>query len=231
MKTRVVFLGGLAIFLIGFSHPAFSSGIQMLPPLQNDGTNDICASSQGNKVLTWDGLTPLKCNPNVTVDTHGRVGVGTASPQAMLDVSGGVKVSNDVAACSAVKAGTIRWNGSAMQYCNGAAWQAFGGAEPVNSAECGEGTLVQWNNATKTSSCKPIYQAMSCVTKTASIWQEAALSCDPGYYVVAGSCWRTEGSGGGINGGLIVGDRISKTEYRCRIEGAAATNIFVTCCR
>jgi len=57
----------------------------------------------------------------VTVDTTGKVGVGTVTPQAALDVNGSVKVGND-SVCNAAKQGAIRWSGTAFQGCDGSAW-------------------------------------------------------------------------------------------------------------
>ena len=97
----------------------------MLPPAQSDNGSAICASSEGDKILTWDGASSIKCNKDSTIDSSGNMGVGTASPRAKLDVGGGVKIGNDSDACAATKSGTVRWDGSTMEYCNGTAWVGF----------------------------------------------------------------------------------------------------------
>lgn len=56
----------------------------------------------------------------------GNVGVGTQTPATRLDVAGGVRIGSEGAACAIGLAGTLRYNGSAVEYCNGSAWQAFG---------------------------------------------------------------------------------------------------------
>ena len=56
----------------------------------------------------------------------GNVGVGTTNPTSKLQVAGGVQIGADGAGCSAEKAGTLRYNGANVEYCNGSAWQAFG---------------------------------------------------------------------------------------------------------
>ena len=43
-----------------------------------------------------------------------------------LTVSGGLRISMESAACSAGLAGTIRYNGGIVEYCNGTIWSAFG---------------------------------------------------------------------------------------------------------
>ena len=52
---------------------------------------------------------------------NGNVGVGTAAPASKFSVAGGVQVGNDTSACTAAKAGTLRWNSGSMQVCDGVA--------------------------------------------------------------------------------------------------------------
>ena len=40
-----------------------------------------------------------------------------------------IQVGNDSATCASGKAGAIRWNGSAVQYCSGSAWGALGASQ------------------------------------------------------------------------------------------------------
>ena len=58
--------------------------------------------------------------------TSGNVGIGTSSAATKLDVAGGIKVGSDSSACDSSKAGTMRYNAGAMQYCNGSAWVGMG---------------------------------------------------------------------------------------------------------
>jgi hypothetical protein len=59
----------------------------------------------------------------------GRVGVGTTTPQATLDVNGGVKLGS-ASACGPASAGTLRWRAESrrVEACDGASWRAVGGA-------------------------------------------------------------------------------------------------------
>ena len=63
-------------------------------------------------------------NTSLATDT-GSVGIGTTSPQAKLDVDGGIKVGNDTDDCKPQKAGTMRYDSDSgsVQYCNGESWQ------------------------------------------------------------------------------------------------------------
>jgi hypothetical protein len=67
-------------------HPALaaSSEIQMLPPL--DFSGNVCAGTNGG-VLYWDGTTSIKCVPSTAGNSSGWLGIGTPTPQRMLDIS------------------------------------------------------------------------------------------------------------------------------------------------
>jgi len=64
----------------------------------------------------------------VTIRETGNVGIGTTTPQATLDVNGGVKVGNNAGGCSSTNNGEIKYvSGSSppYNYCNGSAWVPF----------------------------------------------------------------------------------------------------------
>ncbi|HAX91920.1 MAG TPA: hypothetical protein DCY07_06915 [Rhodospirillaceae bacterium] len=85
-KIKKTFLG---FFLVGFclliSVPeVVGSGIQMLPPKQSsDLTKPACLSGEGDKLLSWDGATAIKCNVGVVVDSTGLY-VGSATSRGSL---------------------------------------------------------------------------------------------------------------------------------------------------
>ncbi|NBX66066.1 MAG: hypothetical protein EBQ96_03615, partial [Proteobacteria bacterium] len=88
-----------------------------------------------------------------------RLGIGTTSPAVKLEVVGGIKIGNESATCAPGVAGTLRWNGTALQICDGAAWSAVGsggsgtpggtsGQLQFNSAGTFGGTNnMVWDNA------------------------------------------------------------------------------------
>jgi hypothetical protein len=54
----------------------------------------------------------------------GRVGVGTTTPQATLDVyQGEIKIGSTGAACTASLAGTMRSTDNKLQFCDGTSWR------------------------------------------------------------------------------------------------------------
>ncbi|MBU2102956.1 MAG: hypothetical protein ABH865_00130 [Candidatus Omnitrophota bacterium] len=72
-----------------------------------------------NIIMASNNLVTGATNP-------GRVGIGTAVPAAKLDVVGGVRIGDD-ATCDATKAGTMRYHGNQIQYCDQNAWKVMGG--------------------------------------------------------------------------------------------------------
>jgi hypothetical protein len=81
------------LFLVGSfclsSEALAGDGIQMLPPKQSNDASSICKNGEGNKVLTWDGVTSLRCAHGVTIDNTGNVGIGTINPISKLQVTDG----------------------------------------------------------------------------------------------------------------------------------------------
>ncbi len=59
----------------------------------------------------------------------GKVGVGTSSPAATLDVNGAIKVAGGGAACGAATEGSLRYSTAthAMEFCDGSGWGPLGG--------------------------------------------------------------------------------------------------------
>lgn len=59
------------------------------------------------------------------VENDGRVGVGTMSPVARLDVSGAVRIGFENVTCSSAQAGTIRYFSGVLEYCDGSSYKAI----------------------------------------------------------------------------------------------------------
>lgn len=93
----------------------------------------ICAAARiaGSESYTLEAYYPSPAGvyTNMTVLSNttlardgGRVGIGTASPASALSVNGSVQVADDAGACTAAKAGAIRWHSGRLDLCNGSAW-------------------------------------------------------------------------------------------------------------
>lgn len=115
------------ILSLGMSVTYAWTGPQSAPP--PTGTNipapiNVSAIGQvkeGNLLITNDAGSAYGL-----IVANGNVGVGTASPVKKLEIAGGIKIGNDTDPCNSGKAGTIRWNGSVFQGCNGGgAWISF----------------------------------------------------------------------------------------------------------
>ena len=103
----------------------------LLAPVATSGDyNDLTNKPDLSTMLTGPGSagTLAKYTAAATLadsvvhEVSGQVGVGTASPQARLDVAGGVKIGNDTDPCTTDKAGTIRWTSNRFEGCSGLTW-------------------------------------------------------------------------------------------------------------
>jgi hypothetical protein len=68
----------------------------------------------------------------------GNVGIGTTNPQAKLEVNGAIKMGNTAAACDGTQSGSVKYNGTKLQFCDGTSWrdivlQTAGTTAPVTS--------------------------------------------------------------------------------------------------
>lgn len=94
--------------------------------------------------------TPDSTSERLTIKADGKVGVGQASPASLLHVGGrgatdeGVKIGNDTVCSGASDEGTIRWTGSAIEYCDGSTWQPWNNAGGAggNSFDCEHGAKI-----------------------------------------------------------------------------------------
>lgn len=58
----------------------------------------------------------------------GKVGIGSYNPVTKLDVAGAVRLGNDASACDGAHAGSLRYNASVLELCNGASWNGIASA-------------------------------------------------------------------------------------------------------
>ncbi len=111
----------------------------------NKGASSLVVGQYNDSILTTnqttaDSLTPLFVVGNgdgagtrsnaMMVRKDGRVGVGTNTPEAKLDVNGGVKVGNS----SATAPGTIRWTGTDFEGYNGTEWVSLTGGGGLSNS-------------------------------------------------------------------------------------------------
>ena len=89
-----------------------------------DGTD---TASLDNIIAIGHGITPTTDNTIVlgnSTATGPKVGVGTYTPQAKLDINGDIRVGGTTASCSAANEGAIRYESSSKKFqgCDGSNW-------------------------------------------------------------------------------------------------------------
>ncbi|MCA3244329.1 MAG: hypothetical protein INF43_03365, partial [Alphaproteobacteria bacterium] len=77
---------------------------------------------------TLNFYTDGTSTPGFVFTNTNRFGLGTLTPAASLTVVGEAQVGSSGAACVAGLAGAIRYNGGALQFCNGTTWTTLGSA-------------------------------------------------------------------------------------------------------
>jgi len=104
--------------------------------VQNSGASAFALSAATSGAWTLYDAVGSAWHPSLT-SSGGKVGIGTTTPSAMLDVAGGIKANNDGDPCSSAKAGTIRFNSSTSTFegCNGTAWTSLN--DPPSGTLCG----------------------------------------------------------------------------------------------
>lgn len=90
------------------------------------GSGDISFFNAATGAKTAGDIFDYVSNTKMVIKASGNVGIGTTSPGAKLDVTGGVKIANDSDAPALAKAGTMRYSGGQIEYCDGSAWKAVG---------------------------------------------------------------------------------------------------------
>ncbi len=79
------------------------------------------------------------------ITSDGNVGIGTIQPSSLLQVSGGVQIGDDLDACDGTKAGTLKYVGGSVSFCDGSNWEAFGtasGGEANTASTVGAGSPI-----------------------------------------------------------------------------------------
>jgi hypothetical protein len=61
-------------------------------------------------------------NERMRILGNGNIGIGTTTPQARLDVNGGIRVGNDTTNCTSSNVGTLRYNNGGLQVCTASGW-------------------------------------------------------------------------------------------------------------
>lgn len=94
----------------------------------------------------------------MTITPGGKIGVGTNSPNAMLDVQGTIKLGTNGAAtsCVSIETGALRYNNNHLEACNGTIWHPVG----FWTKEGNNGLYNTSNMAIGTSTPNPTYRLL-----------------------------------------------------------------------
>lgn len=95
------------------------------------------ANDRGGNLQFWTKADAGILNLAMTITDAANVGIGSATPQARLDVTGGARVGAD-AVCTVAKAGMLAWNSNTLQVCTDAG--------TFTSIANSSGGSSQWSN-------------------------------------------------------------------------------------
>src|SRR3989344_869364 len=176
-----------------------SSNTQILQgskTIQGNQITDILTLGLGtaiNGILGVNGITQFFSVP-ISAIFDGNVGIGTASPQAKLDVAGGEERGNDNSGCDSTKEGTIRYNNAdgCLEYC-----------DRVN---------LDWSSVNPSCPVIPIIPS-TCVSGSQDFLTPGVYSLDVGntikgckftFTIKGGGGASSGGPNGGLGGGIII---------------------------
>jgi hypothetical protein len=85
-----------------------------------------------NETLTLDSTSHLTKGNIVLNPTSGKVGIGTTTPGATLEIAGEIRIGNTSLVCTVATEGAFRWNATnhTAEVCNGTSWA------PLTAAAC-----------------------------------------------------------------------------------------------
>lgn len=146
---------GAANFMMGVTG---TSDFANAPNIQSN-THFLSANGgNGLTINTNGGARPIMFNIDGTermhIDGTGRVGIGTSIPMTGLHVAGSILVGNGSETCSPSFSGAIRYNGTAIEMCNGSFWGPLAQPSgPIGSIQFNGGagfmgtSGLQWDNS------------------------------------------------------------------------------------
>jgi len=116
---------GANSYLGSISFTNYNEGTSLKSLSRIEGNSDA-AANQGRLSFWTTSTGGNNITEKMRITPSGNVGIGTTTPVTKLDVSGGVRIGAESTTCAPALAGTLRYNASNVEYCNGTSWQAFG---------------------------------------------------------------------------------------------------------
>ena len=125
---------------VGAAGPAGPQG-----PTGPQGPAGALSGGSAGYLPVWTSGTAIGSSPAYAAG--GSVGIGTTTPEATLDVAGGVKIG-DATTCGPAQAGTFRWTGTTVDVCNGSGWATIYTAPAPAANPCGVGSTCSLSGLT-----------------------------------------------------------------------------------
>lgn len=85
---------------------------------------EVVMKNRENNIEVFHAYLADVANPRVTFPSA-KVSIGTESPSSTLHVAGDIQIGSDAQACIAGKAGSIRYTGGVIEFCDGTLWQGI----------------------------------------------------------------------------------------------------------
>ncbi len=115
----------------------------------NDGA--VLVGSRSDNDGAIQAITNLGVVSDLAINPDGgNVGIGTTTPAALLDVSGGVKIGDQATCTDGTHNGTLRYNSGALQICQAAGWTAIPGGTAQVGFMASSSTTIPTSTSTLT---------------------------------------------------------------------------------
>jgi hypothetical protein len=215
----------------------------------------VTGTGTTNYVARWTSSTAL--GTGVLYDNGTNVGVGTATPHAMIHDTGGLIIGPDAATCTSANNGEIRYtsgNTSPYNWCNGSAWVPFDACPavmPTGTASApgtsngslngiwGDGTYIYSINSSGTSNSY-IYAHTWNGTTWTMVSNDTTALADPSENIYGDGTYLYVAENSGSSTGVLAAYTFNGTAFTLKGSytttlnpqqvwsiGAPATNIFL----
>lgn len=162
---------------------------------------------------------------SVITQSGTQVGVNVALPNSALHVGGGLTIGNDTRDCGVAPAGTLRWNGSTLEVCDGSSWGGLGSGA-ASSISASGGNVTQFVGDGTNGTNGTTYRVHTFTSTDTLTVSNAGSSGSVEYLLVGGgggggACY---GAGGGA-GGFVEGNlNVAPGIYTITVGAGGGTN-------
>ena len=181
----------------------------------------------------YDQYAPADWKEKMRMNGNGNVGIGTVSPGAKLDVTGGISASGDI-----VSSGTFRGDGTGLTNIGGfvtlAATQTFTGQNTFSPNITTISSLTVTGNASFTTTTSTATFSgyidigrETVVNDCGGTTTNCTATCSSGKYIIGGGCYH--GGGGAMY--LQIGYPSSDYAWYCLFNNTGDVKAYAICAR